>query len=164
MGERSARAPALAADEDVGQVAARSALVEPELSLAGVLVFVCEAMPIDVGDVTIDARLHEANGHHRVLLLVRPEELASHEIAPVQEGARPNAGARHLFVLPDEPLREKEGRDADSAVRSVCEIDGWRVHDDVVALEESPHSLEQALLSNRGASAAQGVTPKLQAA
>ena len=53
-----------ATDDEVRQVAARAALVQPELVPAGVVGAVHEAVPVDVVDVPPGTRAHEAGGHH----------------------------------------------------------------------------------------------------
>ena len=59
----AARLAALAAHDEIGEVAARAALVEPELPPAVVLGAVDEAAPVEVVDVSLRAGAHEAGGH-----------------------------------------------------------------------------------------------------
>ena len=64
---RLARAP-ITSDKQLGEIASRAALVEPELAAAGDPVTMDESRPVDVAHVTVGAGLHEANGHDRPVL------------------------------------------------------------------------------------------------
>ena len=59
-----ARLSALAAHEEIGEVARGAALVQPELSPTGASVAVHETPPVEIIDVAPGTGAHEARGHH----------------------------------------------------------------------------------------------------
>ena len=71
----AARFTALAAHDEVGEVAARAPLVEPELPSARLFGLVRKTMPVDVVDMALRARPHETGGY----------SLTAVEAAPVVE-------------------------------------------------------------------------------
>src|SRR5947209_12391970 len=96
---------ALTADEDLRDVAAGAALVDPELPAALGVVFVDEPIPVDVSDVALTAGTDKAGWDDRVLALVVVDELALGQPLAVdqQAGAGQSALIVTQYVLGDEP-------------------------------------------------------------
>ena len=99
---------ALAADDEVREIAARSALVEPELPPAVVLGTVDEATPVEVVHVPLRAGPHEAGRDHRAAVEAAPLV----ERPAVDEPARALSILASALVLHHEPLGKPPGADA----------------------------------------------------
>ena len=100
---------AFAAHEEIGQIAGRADLVEPELAPATLLALVDESGPVEVVHVSPRTGAHEAGGHHGEAIEASPlvQRLAVNE-APRALGPVFASG-----FLNDEPFREPPRPDAD---------------------------------------------------
>ena len=135
---QTARPAALAAHDEVGQVAARAAFVEPELPPAVVRgVLMREAAPVDVVHVPLWAGPDEARGH----------DLAAIEAALLVERLAVDQPAGALAVLAaggflhDEPLRKPPGAYAPRGLAGIVGVGGRR---EQTGRGDARHGLELA--------------------
>lgn len=107
--------PAFATDHDVRNLTRRPALIDPQLAPAGVAVAVCESRPVDVANMAIYARLHEANRNnllHCAIAIAIPSLL---EGPIMNQSSRANLAAA-LVALHQKPFGKQPC--PDSSLRS----------------------------------------------
>jgi hypothetical protein len=139
-GQGSALLGLLVADEDLREVVAGAALVEPQHAGAiAVEAAVDEGEPVDVVQVAARTGLDEAHRHHRPLPSVPVQVAAPHQPGRMHERSGPVLTAVRSSVLlvdlTQEPVGEAVGRHPGSSGPRLVDLDRRRAHHKVGDLE-----------------------------
>jgi hypothetical protein len=114
--------PTLAAHDEVRQVAARSALVEPELLPAVVFTTVYKPPPVEIVDVSLRTGTNKASGNNRAV--VKPYPFI--EPHPVDKTTRSLTLVTAAKLLHDEPLGKPPHANSQWGLTWIIFIGRWR--------------------------------------